>query len=115
MNFNEYQQLTSRTANPNLNFEQKIQNWALGIAGESGEVIELVKKHVYHGKPLDAEKLKLELGDIMYYISEMASANHLSLADIASSNIAKLQARYPEKFVLGGGIRENDSIEWDKN
>lgn len=98
MNFNEYQQLTSRTANPNLNFEQKIQNWALGIAGESGEVIELVKKHVYHGKPLDVDNMTLELGDVLYYVAQMAQAFHLSLEDIASKNIVKLQKRYPDGF-----------------
>lgn len=103
MNFNEFQQATARTANANLNREEKLQNWALGIAGESGEVIELVKKHIYHGKELDPVKMKSELGDILYYISEMASANHLSLSEIASYNIEKLRARYPEKFEIGGG------------
>jgi NTP pyrophosphatase (non-canonical NTP hydrolase) len=105
MEFNEYQQSTARTANPNLSNRDKILNWALGIGGEAGEVLELVKKHMFHGKDLDIDKAKSELGDVLYYVSEMCSALHLSMAEVASYNIEKLRNRYPEKFELGGGIR----------
>ena len=54
MNFNEFQQECSRTANLSVNWEQLNLNWALEIAGEAGEYCELIKKHTFHGKkPLD--------------------------------------------------------------
>lgn len=109
MNFKEYQEATSRTANQNLTHNEKLQNWALGIAGEAGETIELVKKHIYHNKSLDKDTMAKEIGDILWYISEMCSANGLLLEDVAIANIMKLKARYPDKFVLGGGIRSNNN------
>lgn len=69
---------------------------ALGIAGEAGEVADLVKKHVGHGHPLDVAKLKYELGDVLWYVAGIASAVGLSLSDVAAGNLEKLRARYPE-------------------
>lgn len=73
---------------------------ALGLCGESGEVAEMVKKHVFHGHPFDAasvEKLIRELGDVVWYINYLAekSAN-TTLGDVLHANIRKLAARYPE-------------------
>lgn len=71
---------------------------SLGLAGESGEVADCVKKIVAHGHPLDAEKLAKELGDVLWYLAVMADAIGYSLEDIAAQNIVKLKARYPEGF-----------------
>lgn len=105
MNLNEYQQLASRTANGHLSYDQELCNWAMGLCGEAGEFSELIKKHVFHGKDLDIEKAKSELGDQLWYLSQACKVLHLSLDDVAQSNINKLKARYPEKFEYGGGIR----------
>lgn len=73
---------------------------ALGLCGEAGEVAEMVKKHIFHGHPMTAEKvilLQKELGDILWYINygaERVAAS--SLTGIKERNIAKLDARYPE-------------------
>jgi NTP pyrophosphatase (non-canonical NTP hydrolase) len=80
-------------------------NAALGLAGEAGEVVELVKKACFHRAPYASDKMKKELGDLLWYINQMAHAHGLSLEEIAQANVDKLQARYPDGFVLGGGNR----------
>jgi NTP pyrophosphatase (non-canonical NTP hydrolase) len=102
-NFTSYQanaKLTARTG------EGSLANWGLGLAGEAGEVVELIKKHCFHGKALDRESLRKELGDVLWYISAICSEVGLELGDVAEANIDKLFARYPNGFVEGGGNRD---------
>ena len=80
-------------------------NAALGLAGEVGEVIELIKKDRFHGKVLDSEQYTLELGDVIFYVAWLAALEGKSLKEIAEANIRKLRERYPNGFVSGGGIR----------
>ena len=71
---------------------------AMGLCGESGEAIDIVKKWLAQGHELDKEKLAKELGDICWYLAETATALGLSLEDIMAANIEKLRRRYPEGF-----------------
>lgn len=71
---------------------------ALGLAGESGEVAELVKKHVHHHKPLDQAALVKELGDVLWYLAFLCEANGTTLEEVANANAAKLRARFPAGF-----------------
>lgn len=71
---------------------------ALGLAGEAGEVTELVKKHHGHGHHLDLVKLSYELGDVLWYLADLASRHELDLGQIATQNVAKLRERYPLGF-----------------
>ena len=98
MTINEYQTLALRTLNPELSEKDVLINGVMGLCGESGEAIDLVKKHLAQGHPLDAEKLAKELGDIAWYLAETAHAIGYSLEDILQMNIDKLAARYPEGF-----------------
>lgn len=70
----------------------------LGLAGESGEFLDLVKKWLFHGKPFDEEHLKKELGDINWYLVEIAYCFGWDIEEIWQMNIDKLKARYPEGF-----------------
>lgn len=72
--------------------------YSLGLAGETGEVIEPIKKHLGHGHPLDPEALLVELGDALWYIAAIATELGFSLSDIATRNLLKLQAAYPFGF-----------------
>lgn len=63
-----------------------------GLAGEAGEVVELLKKHVRDGK-LDVDELALELGDVLYYLTRIGQEFGLSLAEIKERNQLKLIAR----------------------
>lgn len=78
---------------------------ALGLAGEAGEVIDLIKKHLFHGKPLDRDKAIEELGDVLWYVQCVAEALDVGISEIAQKNAEKLRKRYPKGFQHGGGIR----------
>lgn len=98
MQINEYQQLAMRTSNRVLSPTEHLLNGVLGIAGEGGEVADLVKKHLYQGHPLNTQHIAKELGDICWYIAEAVTAIGFDLEHIMSMNIDKLKARYPEGF-----------------
>ena len=95
---NTYQALAGRTANPMLGLSMRKAVAALGLAGESGEVCDLVKKEVGHNHPPDFDKIKDEASDILWYLAEIATAYGLTLNGIAEHNVAKLRKRYPEGF-----------------
>ena len=98
MNANEYQKLAMRTLNPELSRKDVLINSVMGLCGESGEAIDIVKKWLAQGHELDKAKLAKELGDIAWYLAEAATALDMSLGDILQGNIDKLKARYPEGF-----------------
>ncbi len=98
MNLNEYQRLAMTTLNPALSKKDVLINSVMGLCGESGEAIDIVKKHLHQGHELDREKLAKELGDIAWYLAEAATALDLPLEAIFQGNIEKLKARYPEGF-----------------
>lgn len=79
-------------------------NWAMGLAGESGEYVDAVKKAVFHGKD-DESKQLLELGDVLFYVAAAAQDRGWSLEYVALMNQEKLDARYPNGWQPGGGIR----------
>ena len=76
----------------------------MGLCGESGEAIDLVKKHLAQGHDLDKEKLEKELGDIAWYLAETAYAIGYDLEKIFQMNIDKLEKRYPEGFDVNKSI-----------
>ena len=98
MTVNEYQKLAMTTLNPNLSKKDILINGVMGLCGEAGEAIDIVKKHLAQGHPLDQEKLLKELGDVAWYLAETATALDASLEDVFQSNIDKLRSRYPEGF-----------------
>jgi NTP pyrophosphatase (non-canonical NTP hydrolase) len=98
MNFLEYQEAVFRTMNTKISWREGMCNFLMGLAGEVGEVTEPVKKHLFHGKPLDLDKIKTELGDVLWYLTATADLMGFSLEDIAQKNADKLMARYPNGF-----------------
>lgn len=98
MDINEYQVLAARTINPALNRKEVLINSVMGLCGESGEAIDIVKKWFAHGHELDKNHLEKELGDIAWYLAEAATALDIPLEQVFRGNIEKLQKRYPEGF-----------------
>ena len=98
MKINEYQELAMRTLNPSLSKRDVLINSVMGLCGESGEAIDIVKKWMAHGHELDREHLAKELGDIAWYLAEAAFALDIPLEDVLQANIDKLNKRYPEGF-----------------
>jgi NTP pyrophosphatase (non-canonical NTP hydrolase) len=77
MNLNEYQELAKRTAthpDPNADMYELM---ALGLIGETGEVVDIIKKHKFHNVPMDVDKLKKEVGDILWYLTNALTLNQL--------------------------------------
>ena len=95
---NEYQQLAGRTAGAGGDGERRLMVAALGLAGEAGEFANLVKKLTAHGHDISPAILADELGDVLWYVAEAATACGLNMGDIAQENVCKLQERYPEGF-----------------
>lgn len=100
MKVNEYQRLAMTTLNPQLNKKEILINSVMGLCGESGEAIDIVKKWLAQGHELDKEHLAKELGDIAWYLAEAATALDLSLEEVLQANIEKLKKRYPEGFEI---------------
>jgi NTP pyrophosphatase (non-canonical NTP hydrolase) len=103
MNANDYQRLAGRTliAAPDFDIApaEVLIAWnALGLAGEAGEVVDLVKKGVFHQHGLDRDKLSKELGDVLWYVAALCSTLNLSLSEVMEANIEKLRRRYPEGY-----------------
>lgn len=95
---NAYQRLAMRTLKPGMSRDEILLNGVMGLCGEAGETIEILKKHLFHGKELDTDSLKKELGDIAWYLAETAYALDMPLEEILRGNIEKLKERYPEGF-----------------
>ena len=95
---NEYQRLAMVSLNPVLSRKEILINGVMGLCGESGEAIDIVKKHLFQGHELDRQALSKELGDIAWYLAETAYALDIPLDAILKANIAKLKERYPEGF-----------------
>lgn len=108
MEINEYQKLAMRTLNPEIDKKELILNASMGLCGESGEVIDLVKKHLFQGHDLDDEKLIKELGDVAWYLTEAATALNVDLSEILEKNIKKLENRFPDGFNSNRSINRGE-------
>ena len=104
MTINEYQKLAMTTLNPALDKKDVLINGVMGLCGESGEAIDIVKKFLAQGHELDKEHLAKELGDIAWYLAETATAIEFNLEDIFQMNIDKLKKRYPQGFNVENSI-----------
>ena len=104
---NEYQKLAMTTLNPQLAQKDVLINAVMGLCGESGEAIDIVKKYLHQGHELDREKLIKELGDIAWYLAEAATALDIDLETVLAQNIEKLKSRYPEGFSAERSIHRN--------
>ena len=86
-------------------------NSVMGLCGESGEAIDIVKKWLAQGHELDRARLAKELGDVAWYLAEAATALDIPLEEILRANLDKLKARYPEGFSARNSIeRAEDDL-----
>ena len=94
--FQDYENRALKTANRSSSIEFDIAIATLGLNGECGEVTEIIKKQLAHNKPVDHNRLKSELGDVLWYLTYLCNLLNIPLTDVASGNLDKLAARYPE-------------------
>ena len=77
---------------------ERLTTAGVGLAAESGEFLEIVKKLVFQGKPWNAdnrEHLIIELGDVLWYVAQACIALDISFDDVVRGNVRKLEKRYP--------------------
>ena len=98
MTINDYQKEALRTASNLKGDYTRILNGVMGLAGESGETVDMVKKWIFQGHKLDTDHLAKELGDIAWYLAISADAIGYDLESIMRMNVEKLRARYPDGF-----------------
>lgn len=95
MNLKDYQAFAARGILPATLEREPIIGFALGLAGEAGEVVDDVKKKYFHGRDIEATHTVEELGDVMWYVANIATQMGVPLEDILESNMHKLCNRYP--------------------
>lgn len=74
--------------------QANLLHMGVGVAGEAAELLDAIKKHTIYQKPLDIENIKEELGDLLFYMSNLMQSVGLSFEEILQHNIDKLSVRY---------------------
>ena len=110
MQVNEYQKAAMETLNPALDKKDVLINSVMGLCGESGEAIDIVKKWLMQGHELDKAHLIKELGNVAWYLAEAATALDVPLEAVFQENLDKLRQRFPNGFDVGASAnrREGD-------
>lgn len=107
MKLSDYQQKAPNTAHHHKDAMMDTTIWALGIAGEAGEVVDKWKKIVAYKDGNytddDLKELAKEMGDVLWYLAMFANNLGLSLDEIASQNIEKLASRQERGVIKGAG------------
>lgn len=104
---NEYQKLCMRTAGDTDN-TRLIINGAMGLCGESGEVIDLIKKCCFQGHELDFDKIEEEIGDVLWYVAILCEGISVDMESVMARNIEKLKKRYPNGFESERSVNRYD-------
>lgn len=108
---NDYQKAALRTESGIDSDCPRILNGLMGLNGEAGEAIDILKKHFFQGHDLDKKELATELGDIAWYLAISADAIGYDLETILQMNINKLKDRYPDGFDSFKSINRNNIDE----
>ena len=98
MTLDDYETAASRTTNLKLTDVERLMDAAAGLSEESGEILSIVRKHIYQHRSIDKSKLEIELGDALWCLTITARTAGLSLEQIAAANVAKLRDRFPEGY-----------------
>lgn len=94
----DYVKDVKRTLPKGALLQDNLMQSSLGLAGETGEVIELIKKAMYQGHELDRESMIEELGDTLFYMFALMDSLKITLEEVIYYNIGKRGKRYPNGF-----------------
>lgn len=106
----DYQKFVASLASPEstVDLKSKYITACMGLSGESGEFVDLFKKHIFHGKDLDLEHAKKELGDIMWYVAFACESLNTNIQEIIDLNVDKLKKRFQSgKFTTQEAINKS--------
>lgn len=101
--FSQYTKATMRTAPTDIKSIHSRYNVSMGIAGESGEVVDAMKKEMFQGRTAETTRAAVveEVGDVLWYLTQALRIYDATLEEAASKNIEKLWARYPANGLVG--------------
>jgi NTP pyrophosphatase (non-canonical NTP hydrolase) len=99
MTLNEYQQKAATTLKPQCNCREYL---AMGLAGETGEVMDHLKRIIRGDREID-DALVAEMGDVLWYLSQLAAFYHITMGDVAKKNLEKLADRQKRGVIAGSG------------
>lgn len=105
LKFDDYQVDAQRTARTQMDFNTRLAVAALGLAGEAGEAADCIKKHLGQGHELDTLRILGEMGDVLWYLSELATILDADLSAVARLNQAKLAIRYRDGFTVQESVK----------
>ena len=105
-----FQREARRSLRDDLPYEAMCSNMCMGLAGEIGEVIDIMKKHIYQGKELDITDVIEEVGDVLWYIANFCNVNNITMDECMESNIKKLRKRYPNGFTVKDANERKDKM-----
>jgi NTP pyrophosphatase (non-canonical NTP hydrolase) len=88
----------------------RLLHGAFGLT-EHAELLDMLKKHIFYGKPIDVVNLKEECGDILWYLAIIFDEMGWTFNEVGSFVISKLQQRYPDKFDASKAINRNVAAE----
>ena len=108
MRVNEYQEAAMATLNPALDKKDVLVNSVMGLCGESGEAIDIVKKWLMQGHELDKDHLIKELGDVAWYLAEAATALDVPLETVLQGNLDKLRQRFPNDVDTDASVHRKE-------
>lgn len=108
MDIKTFQEASKRTFNTNLTYNEKLCNCVAGMFGEGGEVADIIKKHLFQGHSFDRNHIAEEIGDLMFYIVNLATVLNMDMEDILDSNVDKLKKRFPDGFSTRKSIERED-------
>ena len=103
-----FQEEALSTMRSDLPYELVCSNMCMGLAGETGETIDIFKKHIYQGKELDINDVIEEIGDILWYVANLCNVNKITMRECIESNIEKLRKRYPNGFTVKDALERVD-------
>ena len=105
-----FQREARRSLRDDLPYEAICSNMCMGLAGEIGEVIDIMKKHIYQGKELDITDVIEEVGDVLWYIANFCNVNNITMDECMESNIKKLRKRFPNGFTTKDANERKDKM-----
>lgn len=103
-----YQEAVKRTMPKKLSEREKLSMLCMGLSGETGEVVDHVKKHLFQGHALDRQKVIDEAGDVLWYLANLLNIVGTTLEEVQEHNIKKLYGRYPEGFSAERSINRGE-------
>lgn len=114
LSVNEYQKKSLETCNESLTAKDLLIEGLMGINGEAGECIDILKKVIFQNHIFDKEKMIEELGDVAWYLSLSAYSIGCDLEHVFITNLEKLKKRYPDGFSSENSISRDDTITAEK-